>query len=554
MNGMMMDVPLCTSALVRRARALHPGKAIVSRRADRSIHRTTYLECIRRAGRLASALKRLGVRPGDRVGTLAWNHWRHLEAYLAVPSSGAVLHTLNLRLHPDDITFICNHAEDRVVLVDKVLWSLWERIAPRVNVKHVVVMSDDGDVPDGTIDYETLIDAESDDYEFEDVPEQRAAAMCYTSGTTGKPKGVLYSHRSLTLHAMGLALNDCFRLGEKDVVLPVVPMFHVNCWGLPYLCTMAGCAQVHPGPHLDPTSLLDLLATERVTLTAGVPTIWLGILQKLDAQPGHYDLSSLQSMVVGGSAAPEAMMRGFKERHGLEIVHAWGMTETSPLGTVSRLTTQLELQDDATQWAYRAKQGRPVPFVEVRARTEAGLAPWDGTTMGELEVRGPWVAAGYYNTDEGSQAFTPDGWFRTGDIVTIDTHGYVTIQDRAKDLVKSGGEWISSVALEGALMGHPAVAEAAVIAVPHAKWDERPLAVVVLKEGQTATPHDLRMFLADRFAKWWVPDEVVIVAAIPKTSAGKFLKSALREQHKDHYGVHDPSARGTSHTPAVPAT
>lgn len=546
MNGLMMDVPLSTAGIVRRARLLHPGKPIVSRRPDKSMHRTTYAECIDRAIKLSAVLRRLGVRSGDRVATLAWNHWRHLEAYFAIPSSGAVLHTLNLRLHPDDIAFIANHAEDKVVIVDKVLWPLWEKVAPLVKIKHTIVMSDDGIVPPGTLDYETLLAGEAGGEEFADVPENRAAAMCYTSGTTGKPKGVVYSHRSMVLHAIGLAMTDSFRLGERDTVLPVVPMFHVNAWGLPFVCAMLGCGQVHPGPHLDATSLLELLSTERVTLTAGVPTIWLGILQKLDAAPGAYDLSALQTMVVGGSAAPEAMMRGFKERHGLNILHAWGMTETSPLGTICRLTSELEQLDEATQWAYKAKQGRPTPFVEVRARGEKGLIPWDGTAMGELEVRGPWVAAGYYHTTEGNGSFTEDGWFRTGDVVSIDIHGYVTIQDRAKDLVKSGGEWISSVALEGALMGHPAVAEAAVIAVPHAKWDERPLAVVVLKPGAVADPKDLRFYLTEKFAKWWIPDEVVIVDTIPKTSAGKFLKSALRDQFKDRYGQADPSVRGSA--------
>jgi fatty-acyl-CoA synthase len=546
---MMMDMPLSTAAIVRRARQLHAGKEIVSRRPDKSIHRTTYGACIERAGRLASALRRLGVDPGDRVATLAWNHWRHLEVYLAVPSSGAVLHTLNLRLHPDDIAFIANHAGDKVVLVDKVLWPLWEKVAPHVKVTHTIVMTDDGEVPPGTIDYERLIADEADSGDFPDVPENSAAAMCYTSGTTGSPKGVVYSHRSIVLHAIGLALYDSFRLGERDVVLPVVPMFHVNAWGLPFLCTLLGCTQVHPGPHLDPTSLLELLASERVTLTAGVPTIWLGILQKLDAAPGAYDLSSLHTMAVGGSAAPEGMMRGFKDRHGLNVLHAWGMTETSPLGTVSRLTSDLERADAESQWAYKATQGRPSPLVEIRARGDSGIIPWDGASMGELEVRGPWVAAGYYNTDEGAASFTADGWFRTGDVVSIDARGYMTIQDRAKDLVKSGGEWISSVALEGALMGHPAVAEAAVIAVPHDKWDERPLAVVVLKDGATAEPSELQMYLTNKFAKWWIPDEIVIVPAIPKTSAGKFLKSALRDQFKDRYGTMDPSSRGSATTP-----
>jgi fatty-acyl-CoA synthase len=547
MNGLMMDYQLSIPAIIRRARWLYANKTIVSRRADRALHRTTYGEVIDRAARLATVLRSLGVQPGDRVATLAWNHARHLEAYYAIPCMGAVLHTLNLRLHPDDIAFIAKHAGDKVVIVDKSLWPLWEKVAPQLSVEHVIVMTDDGEVPPGTLDYETLVaGATGDVSDFVDVPEQQAAAMCYTSGTTGRPKGVVYSHRSIVLHCMGLAQADCFALRECDVVLPVVPMFHVNAWCLPFVCPMLGCAQVQPGPHLDAKSILDLLSSERVTLTAGVPTIWLGILQTLDADPGRYDLSRLQTMVVGGSAVPEAMIRGFQERHGLRVIQAWGMTETSPLGTVGRISSEFQHVDEATRYAYRAKQGRPVPFVEIRARGERGLVARDGSSMGELEVRGPWVAASYYDTDDGQAAFTDDGWFRTGDIVTIDAFGYVTIQDRAKDLVKSGGEWISSVALESALMGHLDVAEAAVIAVPHAKWDERPLAVVVLKDGHSIEPRELRLFLSDRFAKWWIPDDVVVVPAIPKTSAGKFLKSALREQFKDHYGTPDPSLRGSA--------
>lgn len=540
----MMDVPLSIPLIARRALTLYGSRAIISRRPDKSLHRTTYREMLGRAGQLARALQRLGVQPGDRVATLAWNHSRHLEAYYAIPGIGAVLHTLNLRLHPDDITYIANHADDKVVIVDQVLWPLWEKCAGRVRAQHVIVMSDDGAVPPGTLDYETLIASEYEDFAWADLPEQSAAAMCYTSGTTGQPKGVVYSHRSVVLHCMGLGMAQAMGVSDHDTVLPVVPMFHVNAWGLPYACGLFGAAQVHPGPHMDPLSVLGLLADEGVTITAGVPTIWLGILQALDARPGHYDLSRLRLMLVGGSAAPEAMIRGFRERHGLHVLHAWGMTETSPLGSTAFLGPELLQADDNTQYAYRAKQGRATPLVEIRGRSEQGIIPWDGTTMGELEVRGAWVARQYHGADGPDDRFTSDGWFRTGDVVTIDREGYITIQDRSKDLVKSGGEWISSVALEGALMGHPDVAEAAVVAVPHAKWDERPLAVVVMKPERPFDEPALRALLEAKFARWWVPDEILRVDAIPKTSAGKFLKSAIREQYRGHYGVSDNASRG----------
>ncbi len=544
MQGLMMDVPLSIPSMLRRAQRLYAHRPIISRRPDRGIHRTTYGEVIARSGQLAHALKRLGVRPGHRVATLAWNHWRHLEAYYAIPSIGAVLHTLNLRLHPDDISYIARHAEDSVVLVDKVLWPLWEKCGDRVGAKHVIIMTDDGEAPPGTLEYESLVAAESGDFSFDDIDEGAAAAMCYTSGTTGQPKGVVYSHRSMTLHALGLGLVSSFGLSERDTVLPVVPMFHVNAWGLPYACAMLGSGQVHPGPHLDPDSLLPLLQDEGVTLTAGVPTIWMGILAALDAAPGQWNLSKLHTMVVGGSAAPLAMIRAFQERHHLRLVHAWGMTETSPLGTVSHLPASMAEAPIEAQYARRATQGVPMPLVEVRARNETGFVPWDGRTMGELEVRGPWVAASYYHSKGPDDRFTDDGWFRTGDVVTIDGHGCVTIQDRAKDLVKSGGEWISSVALEGALMGHPHVAEAAVVAVPHARWDERPLAVVVMRQGCMFNEEDLKAHLTSRFAKWWIPDAIVEVQTIPRTSAGKFLKSAIREQFAGHYGLASNASRG----------
>jgi fatty-acyl-CoA synthase len=359
--------------------------------------------------------------------------------------------------------------------------------------------------------------------------------MCYTSGTTGRPKGVLYSHRTTVLHALGHGLADTLALSERDRVMPVVPMFHVNAWGFPYSATLFGAGQVFPGPCLDAASLLELIEGERVTVTAGVPTVWLGVLQELDAAPRAHDVSSIRVIAVGGSAAPPAMIRGFEERHGLRVLHAWGMTEMSPLGTVCSLPSTLTDAPRDAQLAYRARQGTPLPLVEIRARTVTGLAPWDGKTMGELEVRGAWIASQYFNQPDLGDRFTEDGWFRTGDIVTIDATGCVEIADRAKDLVKSGGEWISSVALESALMGHPSVAEAAVVAVPHPRWDERPLAVVVLKKGHQASDTELVDFLRPSFAKWWLPDAVEFVDAIPRTSAGKFRKSALRDRFRERY-------------------
>jgi fatty-acyl-CoA synthase len=386
------------------------------------------------------------------------------------------------------------------------------------------------------VDYEQLLAAsDPDGFAAWEGDEVHAAAMCYTSGTTGRPKGVLYSHRAIVLHSLAQGLRDSLALAEDDTVLPIVPMFHVNAWGLPFSCAMFGCNQVFAGPFLDPKSVLELLASESVTLTGGVPTVWLGVLQELDKTKGLYDLSQLRAIVCGGSAAPPSMIRAFKERHGLDFVHAWGMTEMSPLGTLGILPATLRNAPIEEQVRYRSKQGTPLPFVEIRARAEKGMVPWDGQTMGELEVRGPWVASQYYNVPGADERFTDDGWFKTGDIVTIEDCGCIELADRTKDLVKSGGEWISSVALETALMGHPAVAEAAVIAVPHPKWDERPLAVVVLKPEQTATPEELLTFLAPNFAKWWLPDAIEFASEIPRTSVGKFKKSALRDQFRDRY-------------------
>src|SRR5688572_24989833 len=417
------------------------------------------------------------------------------------------------------------------MLVDETLLPVFEKFRGRTGVEHAVVVTEGGDVPDGMVSYEDLVGGSDEaDFEYPDFDENQAAAMCYTSGTTGRPKGALYSHRSTVLHSMMVAMGNTFALSEADSVLPVVPMFHVNAWGLPFASVLVGAKLMMPGPNLDAASLLEDLEQEEVTLTAGVPTVFLAVLQALDAEPERYDLSKLRAMVIGGSAAPKGVIKDYKERHGIEVVHAWGMTEMSPIGTVANLTTEMKKLPEEEQLEYEAKQGYPVPFVEIRARGDEGFVPWDGETMGELEVRGPSIASAYYESDEGADRWTTDGWFKTGDVVTIHADGVVEVSDRAKDLVKSGGEWISTVALENALMGHPAIAEAAVIAIPDEKWSERPLAVCVLREGATATDDELRGHLAPRFAKFWLPDRFEFVEEIPKTAVGKFRKTALREQ------------------------
>lgn len=534
MNGLMMDTPLSIPLLLRRTETLFGHKTLVTRRADRSLERSTYGEILRRARGLAAGLASLGIKPGDRVATFCWNHARHLEAYYGIPASGAVLHTLNIRLHPEELAYIITHAGDAAVIVDKVLWPAFAAVQPRLGDIPIIVIDDDGDLPPATIDYEQLVTAVTPADPLADVDERAAAMMCYTSGTTGRSKGVLYSHRSMVLHALTAGLPDCLNLRESDTVLAVVPMFHVNAWGLPFACALLGSSQVLPGPCLDAASLVELFETERVTLAAGVPTIWHGVLKYLDEHPGH-DLSSIRQMIVGGAAIPESTLRAFDGRHGLHIVHAWGMTETSPIGTISHVPSELASAPEDVQYAWRATQGRAAPLVEIRARGDQGLVPWDGATMGELEVRGPWVAAAYYPGDVAMDRWTDDGWFRTGDIATIAPSGCVTIQDRAKDLVKSGGEWISTVALESALVAHPAVSEVVVVAVPHQQWGERPLAVVVPAAGCCPTIEDLRAHLAPDFAKWWLPDAVVLVDRLPKTATGKYQKHEVRSTFAGHY-------------------
>ena len=530
MDGLMMAYELTIPAILRRAESLFGEREIVTRLPDRSLHRYTYADMGRRARRLASALRSLGVKPGDRVATLAWNHFQHLEAYFGVPMLGAVVHTLNLRLSGDDLAYIVGHAGDTVLLVDEGLLPVFEKFRERVSIQHVIVMSPTAtDRPD-LLDYETLLSSADPDAEFPEPREADAAAMCFSSGTTGKPKGVLYSHRAVVLHSMAEAMVDTLGLSQADTALPVVPMFHVNAWGMPFTCALVGAKQVLPGPYLDGDSLLELFEGEKVTFTAGVPTIWIGILAALEKTPGRWNPPAGLRMVVGGSAAPLSLIKAF-DRHGLKVIHAWGMTETTPLAAVSNLRSELTGTSVDEQYAARAKQGVPVPFVEVRARGDDGLIPHDGTAMGELEVRGPWIAGAYYDAPDGQDRFTPDGWFKTGDVVTIDALGYMEIKDRSKDLIKSGGEWISSVALENALMGHPAVSEAAVIAIPDEKWQERPLAVVILKEGKQATKEELIDFLRPSFAKFWLPDDVAFTATIPRTATGKFLKTALRDTY-----------------------
>ena len=530
MQSTMMQFPLTLAHLLARAGKLFPMSEIVSRLPDRRLHRHSYRDFHRRARALAGALQRLGLQRGDRVATLMWNHYVHLEAYFAVPCAGGVLHTLNLRLHPDDIAYIARHAGDRFLIVDDVLLPLYEKFRGQATFDAVIVVPLSGRAPAaGQLDYEALI-AEATPFDPPALEETDAAGMCYSSGTTGRPKGVVYSHRSVVLHSLATATVDYLGLAHADVVCPVVPMFHVNAWGIPYTAVMMGAKLVFPGPHLDAESLLDLYQSEQVTLTAGVPTIWMNILQLLESAPERWTLAPGMRMVVGGAAASEAMIRAY-DRFGLRVVHGWGMTETSPVGTVNCLKREVAGLSADEQYAVRAKQGLPLPFFEVRAMGAAGEAPWDGTTMGELQVRGPWVAARYHDPEFESAQWTRDGWFCTGDIVTIDPAGYVKITDRIKDLIKSGGEWISSIDLENALASHPKVAEAAVIGVPHAKWGERPLAVLVMKPGQVASEQELRDHLAPRYTGYWLPDGFVFVSEMPRTSTGKILKSALRERY-----------------------
>jgi len=530
MKGTMMQFPLTLRTLLERAARLFPNVEIVSSRPDNSIHRYTYGEMCRRARSLAAVLQTSGLTRGDRVASLMWNHSAHLEAYFGIPCVGGVLHTLNLRLHPDELAFIVNHAQDRFLIVDDVLLPLCEKLKDKVQLERVFVVPFSGEpVPAAYEDYEKLLRENQRDPVYADLDENDAAAMCYTSGTTGKPKGVAYSHRAIALHSYSISLPDNFSISRRDCILPAMSMFHANAWGLPYAAVMNGSKLVLPGPNLQPERLLDLMSAEGVTLTGGVPTVWLGVLHALESQPDRWRLAPGMRIVIAGSAAPESLFARF-EKFGVHVIHAWGMTETTPICTVSTLKPEMESWREEDKSELRARQGLASPFIEIRAIGDQGEVPWDGKTPGELEIRGPLVTARYYNLPEEHHRWTSDGWLRTGDVVTIDAHGYMKITDRTKDLIKSGGEWISSVDVENALVAHPAVKEAAVVAAPHPKWQERPLAAVVLKEGSQVTPEELRSFLTSRFAKWQVPDEFVFVPSLPHTSTGKLLKSSLRKQ------------------------
>ena len=529
----MMNTPLTMSVLMDRGPALAPNVEVVTRFRDH-IHRTNYGEVGRRARQLANALRRLGVSEGDRVATFGWNTFRHLELYYAVPCMGAVLHTLNLRLSPADLEYIINHAEDRIIFIDEELLPLLERLAGKIpTVQQIVVMSNKGTfqtILSPALDYETLLAAESSDFPWPELDENAPMGLCYTSGTTGKPKGVLYTHRSNYMHTITGALPDLMGLSRSDVVLAVVPMFHANAWGMPYTGMMLGIKQVFPGPMMDGPSICQMIQDEKVTFTAGVPTIWLGVMNELRQNPGKYDLSSLKAMVCGGSAPPRALIDWFETHLGLEFIQAWGMTETSPLGTVTRLQPGMKEWPRDRQLDIKQRAGIVAPGLELRIVDGEGKeVAHDGTAMGRLLIRGPWIASTYYKEEPTADKF-PDGWLDTGDISTLDANGYMAIADRSKDLIKTGGEWISSVDLENAIMAIPGVAEAAVIAVFHPKWQERPLACVVTQPGVSLTKEEIYRHLEPSFAKWWLPDEVVFIETIPKTSVGKFDKKVLRHQ------------------------
>lgn len=535
MQGLMMNWQLTIDKIIEHANRLYPHKRVTTMQPDGSLHRQTYGEMYGRVKRLAKALVKLGVEPGDRVGTFAWNNYQHLELYYAIPGAGAVCHTLNIRLFPDQLSYIINHAEDKIVFIDGTLLPLYEKLADQAaGVQYHVLFnappSAAGRLPN-TLFYEDLIADSDEDFDWVSTDENMAMGMCYTSGTTGEPKGALYSHRSMFLHTLGESQANALGVSEADKVLVVVPQFHAMAWGLPYAAVAAGAELVMPGPHLRPEPLANLIAEERVTVAAGVPTIWNGLYYELKARPR--DISCVRALVVGGAAMPRSLTQAYESELGVNVLHAWGMTEMSPLGTVSRLSSAHLDLDKEQQWDVKAKQGYPLLGVELRIVDEIGEElPWDGKTMGELQVRGPWIISQYFRRPRSTDYMTADGWFRTGDVVTITPDGYMTITDRTKDLVKSGGEWISTVELETTLIGHPKVLEAVVIAVPDEKWSERPLAAVVrTQEGWDLTEEEVLAYLAERVAKFWVPDRVVFIDEVPKTSVGKFDKKVLRRMY-----------------------
>ena len=530
MRGTMMEFPLVLPALLQRAGKILGDTEIASYRPDKSSTRTTFLEFSRRARQLAQALAKLGVKSGDRVGCMMWNHSAHLEAFFGVPCSGAILHSLNLRLHPQEIAKIVNHAEDRFLIIDDVLLPLYEKFADDVKFEAVIVVPYGfASVPEGFLNYEEFLEEGRGESPYPRIDENDGAAMCFTSGTTGFSQGVIYTHRSLVLHSLSCAMVDCMALSHHDTVMPLAPMFHANAWGVPHTAVMVGSRLVFPGPNVEPEHVLDTMLREGVTIANAVPTVWINVLDALEKNAGRWKFERPLRVICGGTAPPVELMRRL-DAHNIHILHLWGMTETSPLATLGRLRSRMREWPEEQQYQIRAKQGWPAPLIELRVMRPEGEVPWDGVTPGEVEVRGPWVAGEYYKAPDQAHKWTADGWFRTGDVGTIDSDGIMKLVDRAKDLVKSGGEWISSVDLENMLMGHPAVKEACVVGVPHPRWQERPLAAVVLREGAQASEQELREFLAQKFARWQLPDAFVFVEAIPRTSVGKFKKIAVREQ------------------------
>jgi fatty-acyl-CoA synthase len=540
MLGLMQDRPLLISSLIEHAIRVHPSAEIVSRTVEGPVHRCTYGDIHRRSKQVANALAALGTKPGDRIATLAWNGYRHMELYYGVSGTGAVLHTINPRLFPEQIVYIANHAEDQVLFFDLTFAPLVEKLAPSMTtVKAFVALTDRAHMPvldlPNLLCYEDLLAARDSDYTWPEFPETTASSLCYTSGTTGHPKGVLYSHRSTVLHSLSACTVDGLALSASESVMLVVPMFHVNAWGMPYAGAMSGAKLVLPGPGLDGRNVYELMRDEQVTMALGVPTVWLMLFNHVDA--GKLDPKQelcLKRVVIGGSAAPRAMSERFEKSFGAFVVHAWGMTEMSPIGTVCNLLAKHRKSPLPQRLDLQAKQGRAVFGVEMKIIDDDGRElPHDGTSFGHLLVRGPWIASGYFR-GEGGAILDADGYFDTGDVATIDADGYMQITDRSKDVIKSGGEWISSIDLENAAIGHPAVAEAAVIGVAHPKWQERPLLVVVRKAGQDVAREDLLTFLEGKVAKWWLPDDVAFVSELPHTATGKLQKMKLREIFKDY--------------------
>jgi fatty-acyl-CoA synthase len=544
MNGQMMQQPLLISSLIVHAERHHAEREVVSRRVEGDIHRTTYKELASRSRRMAKAMAALGVKMGDRVATLAWNGYRHMELYYAVSGTGAVLHTVNPRLHPDQIVYIADHAEDQVMCFDMTFLPLIQAVARRSKtIKHFVAMTDRAHMPSAEVAatipnllcYEDLIAAQDDQFSWPNFDENTASSLCYTSGTTGNPKGVLYSHRSTVLHTYAAALPDSLGCSSRDVILPVVPMFHVNAWGLPYIGCMTGAKLVFPGPGLDGKSLHELFETEAVTLSAGVPTVWQGLLAYVEANGLKF--STMNRTVIGGSACPPAMIRAFGEKYGVQVIHGWGMTEMSPLGTTGTLKHKHIGLSPEERYAVMDKQGRSIYGVDMKIIDDHGAElPWGGEASGDLLVRGPWIISSYFKNEGGDPLVhqTDGDWFPTGDVAKIDADGYMQITDRSKDVIKSGGEWIGSIDLENIAMAHPAVAMAACIAAKHPKWDERPLLVVVKKPGAELTRDELLAFFEGKIAKWWTPDDVTFVDAIPLGATGKMQKNKLRDQFRDY--------------------